>query len=273
MLDDRLVLSALAALPATPAPTASPFGAAHIGKFEHDLKRVDHGLKIHAKHSKLYVTNRVTYIQSAIARAASRANVQVQHVAVTSNASSSGGPATHGRALNNRVDRLVASFNSSSSAVSTSGPGVPSSAIESNFLGVRAGFSSAVGSSTSRIGAQTITASNGTRNVSVSPSQLGSTTTSSSATAGAGASAASTSTGIGVIGTQVFSNASTQAAGSTSATISGVGASLQQAFGTLETQAGNNIATAITTFSSAPSESFQPTVGFVPGNGVTLSGT
>ena len=49
--------------------------------------------------------------------------------------------------------------------------------------------------------------------------------------------------------------------------------SLERLFGSLETQSGNNIATAVTSFSSAPAGSFRPTVGFVPGNGVTLSGT
>ena len=97
LLDDRLVLSVVVALPSTPAPTASPFGVAHIGKFEHDLKRVDRGLNIHGKHSRSNVTNRVAYIQSAIARAASRANVPVQQVTVTSNARSSSAVTSRGR--------------------------------------------------------------------------------------------------------------------------------------------------------------------------------
>ena len=98
MLDDRLVLSAVAAMPATPAPSASPFGAAHVGKFEHELERVDRGLKVHAKHLNSYVTNRVDYVQSVIANAAARAHVQAQAVSVASSTSSSNGASNHGRA-------------------------------------------------------------------------------------------------------------------------------------------------------------------------------
>jgi hypothetical protein len=139
LLDDRLVLSAVTAGPVTPAPTASPFQVAHIGKFEHELQRADRGLKIHSKHPVTYVTTRLDYIQNVTARVASRAHVQAQQVTVTSTSSSSSGTATHGRAQTNQVDRLVASFNSGSSTPTPTGSTLPVNAIENNLAGARAG--------------------------------------------------------------------------------------------------------------------------------------
>ena len=234
------------------------------------MPRADRGLKIHAKHSKSYVTNRVTYIQNVIATAASRANVPVQHVTVSSNANSSSGAATHGRAQNNRVDQLVASFNSSSSTTSTAGSALPANAIENNLLASRAGVTGGGSSGTSSSGRGAIAPSNGATNVIASSSTPGSTSTSSSTATGAGSTTTTPgNSSIGTIGAQVFSNAFTQDAGSINSTINGVNASLERLFGSLETQSGNNVATTVTSFSSAPAGTFEPTVGFVPGNGVT----
>jgi hypothetical protein len=271
VLDDRLVLSALAA--ATPAPVASPFGVAQLGKFEHDLERVDRGLNVHAKHLKSYITDRTVYIQNAVARAESRAKVSAQSVSVTSNGSSSTGQGTHGQSRNDRVDQLVASFNSSTVAASAAQPGVPTSAIENNLPAAHAGVLSAANSSTARTGAQTTVSSSPVSSGTLSTSKAGSTTGSTSATAGATTTATSATTVIGTAATQVFSNAYTQAGGSITTTFNGVGASLEQAFSTLDTQAGDRIATEIGTFSSAPAGSLQPTVRYVSGNGVTFTGT
>ena len=199
MLDDRVVLSVVAALPATPAPSASPFGAAHVGKFEHELERVDRGLKVHAKHLNSYVTNRVDYIQSVIASAAGRARVQAQAVSVASSTSSSNGAATRGAALNNRVDRLVASFNSSSSTPSASGSTLPANAVENNLLAARAGVTGGGSSGASGAGAHAIASSSGATNVIASPSTSGSTSTSSSTATGSSSTTSGTSS-IGAIG-------------------------------------------------------------------------
>jgi hypothetical protein len=272
VLDDRVVLSALAA--ATPAPVASPFGVAQLGKFEHDLERVDRGLNVHAKHLKSYVTDRTVYIQSELARAAARAKVAAQSVSVTSNAGSSAGQGTHGKSRNDQVDQLVASFNSGPVAAAAAQLGVPTSAIENNLQAAHAGAAGAANSSTGRSGAQTTVSSSPVSSGTVSTGKSGSTTTSStSATARATTTATSATTVIGTAATQVFSNAYTQAGGSITTTFNGVGASLEQAFSTLDTQAGDRIATEIGTFSTAPAESLEPTVRYASGNGVTFTGT
>ncbi len=273
VLDDRVVLSAVAA--ATPAPVASPFGVAQLGKFEHDLERVDRGLNVHAKHLKSYVTDRTVYIQNVIAKAAARARVSAQSVSVTSNASSSAGQGTHGQSRHDQVDQLVASFGTNPVAASGSQPGVPTSAIENNLQAAHAGVASVASSSTARTGAQTTVTSSPVGSGTVSTSKAGSSTGSSStsATAGATTTATSATTVIGTAATQVFSNAYTQAGSSITTTFNGVGASLEQAFSTLDTQAGDRIATEIGTFSTAPAGSLEPTVRYVSGNGVTFTGT
>ncbi len=250
---------------------ASPFGVAQLGKFEHDLERVDRGVNVHAKHLKSYVTDRTVYIQSELARAAARAKVATQSVSVTSNTGSSAGQGTHGQSRNDRVDQLVASFNSTSVAGSVAQPGVPAGSIESDLQAAHAGAAGVANSSTARSGAQTTVSSSPVSSGTGSTSKAGSTTSSSSV--GATTAATSATTVIGTAGTQVFSNAYTQAGGSITTTFNGVGASLEQAFSTLDTQAGDRIATEIGTFSSAPAGSLEPTVRYASGNGVTFTGT
>jgi hypothetical protein len=288
MLDDRLVLSALAPVPATPAAAASPNAAAQVRKFEHDLERVDHGFMAKSKHLKAYVATKTDYLKSVFARLTARAQVPVQQVNVTSNTSSSVGPGTRDKGLDNQVDQLVASFNplviqlnngfeedfgstTGQFAPSTFRPGVPANAIESNFQSARVGLRSSVSSVTPKVRIVTTVATSRGSSASSSAGNVGNAVASVSTPPNA--STTSTTTGIGTITTQQFSNAFTQAAGTNNSTINGVDATLQQALASVQTQATNSIASATTTFSNAPAGTFQPTVRFVSGNGVTFSST
>jgi hypothetical protein len=257
MLDDRLVLSALAPVPGTPSAAASPFGAAQVRKFERDLERVDHGFMAKSKHLKAYVTSRTDYLKTEFTRAAASAQEPVQQVSVTSNTSSSAGLGTRGKEVTGQVGQSGASFNTRSAFR----PGVPANAIESSFQAARVGLRSSVNSVTSKL--QTITTVVTSRGSSASSSvgNLGKAVASVSTTPSATTTTSSTTTGIGTITTQQFSNASTQAAGTINATINGVDATLQQALASVQTQATKNIASAITTFSNAPAGTFEPTVG------------
>jgi hypothetical protein len=280
VLDDRLVLSALGPVPASPAPTAGPFSVAHVRQLERDLEQVDHGVMAKSKHLKSSVVVGADRLKTELAKLAAREPVQVQQVSVTSNMSTAAGETTRAQSPKDQVDQLVASFNTPStqgndgfgedfgiltaaSAASNFRPGVPASAIESNFQDARAGLINAVKSPASNLQTQATALTSRVSGVSSASASASATT---KATA-----APTTTTGTGTISTQVFSNLYTQASSPIDAAINSVDATSQQVFGLLQTQLSNNVTSAIRTFSSAPAGTFQPTVGFATGNGVTFS--
>jgi hypothetical protein len=203
--------------------------------------------------------------------------------------SSSSGLATHAHALNDQLDKLVASFNTPSTqgkngfeedfgivaspfAASDLQPGVPASAIENNFQGARAGLTNAGPSLGTQLQTQTTAVTSPASSASGSLSKLSSASGSASATTNA-TTTSTTSIEIGTISTQVFSNAYTQASSPLNAAIGSVDASLQQAFGLLQTQVSNDVTSVISAFGNAPARTFQPTVSFATGTGVTFSST
>ena len=277
MLDDRVLPSGLAAAPPTPAPAPSPVD---VPRVEHRIERIDRVFLTGARHLDKVMMARAAHMEAVLHTAANRAAVQVQAALVNAASVPASTAAAQTQAASTQLAALVAATAASSVRLSTvaehelglltgsvaqasARAGVPATALENNFGLARVGLASNVSTALSSIATQIQSAS--TAVASAVNSTTG--TTSSSSTTGTSTSSTGTST-VGVTQTETFSNAVTQAFSSINTAINGVDAVLAQDLGSFNTAFTSGVTNVLSTLTT-----FQPTVSFVSGNGVTFTGT
>lgn len=285
VLDDRLLLNAGVPTPPTPAPAPSPVSAALLHRFERGVQRIDRQFLSKSSELNSFVMRRTAQIESMLASSATRAQVKVQQVITASNTFPRISLTTQNQAINTQLGKVVASFNnrvtqlnnsveqqfgvfSNSLETADARFGIPANAFENNLRNARAALTSnlstAVHSITAQVQNQTSTMTNAFSN-------SGTTTSGSSSTGTTSTTGTSTTGTTGTVMTQNFNNAFTQAFSTIDSTINSVDSTLQQNFGTFETQFANNVSGLISTFSTSPFGTFEPTVNFTSGNGVTFT--
>lgn len=277
-LDDRVLLSAAAPTPATPAPAASPMNVAMVEQFDRKVERIDHDFVAQSKKLKAAVVRKTDRLEAKLASLAKRPQVQSQLVTNASASITPVSPETRIQVVSNQLDQTVASFSSALTLLNDSfdqqlgivanpfeqaaeNTSIPASALENHLQSSRAGLTaSATGSRPTIVLGSTSTAST--------------TASSSSTTATTAATTATTTTAAtttGVTATQDFTDATTQAFAPSNSVTNSVDTALQGIFNSSQSQFQTSLSNAISGISTTPVGAFQPTVSFVSGNGVTFT--